>query len=162
MANVKKKKKAKPVKVKTVGLPESKRDYGIMSNTEHLKKGGVKRTKNKVAIVGFADSSMAEVEQVWDDPDFEIWPLNQLYMKLPGVVQHATRWFQLHSKKSYDAAARDHKHSEWMALQRAFPIYMQDIDPDISMSCKFPLQSVMAGCQSEYFTNSISWIYTNN
>lgn len=133
-------------------------DLGAMSNTEHLKPGGISRTRKKVAIVGFADSSIEEVAPLFDDPDFEIWPLNQLYMKFPAIIEHATRWFQIHSRKSYDHAIRDHKHSEWLGLQRAFPIYMQDIEEDIPMSCKFPMKSVMSGCESDYFTNSISWM----
>jgi len=143
-------------KAKAAGLPGEK-VLGVMTNTEHLRPGGIKRTRSKVAIVGFADSSMGEVARLFDDPDFEIWPLNQLYMKFPAIVQHATRWFQIHSRKSYDEAIRDHKHSEWLGLQRAFPIYMQEVVEDIPMSCKFPMQSIMAKF-GDYFTNSISWM----
>jgi len=128
----------------------------IMTNTEALKPGGIPRTRNKVAIVGFAATSMREVVPLFEDPDFEIWGLNQLYMAFPEITEHATRWFQLHERKFYDAAIRDHKHSAWMGAQKTFPIYMQQPEPDIPMSVKFPIQTMLANF-GEYFTNSISW-----
>ena len=128
----------------------------IMTNTESLKPGGIPAPRSKVAIVGFAATSMREVTPLFDDPDFEIWGLNQLYMAFPEIVQHATRWFQIHDRKHYDAAIRDHKHSAWMGVQKTFPIYMQEINPDIPMSVKFPIQSMLKQF-GEYFTNSISW-----
>ena len=130
---------------------------GIVTGSETLVPGGVPRTRRKVAIVGFAPSSMNDVRVCFDDPDFEIWPLNQFYMAMPGIGQHATRWFQLHNRSSYDQAIRDHKHSEWLAKVREFPIYMQRKEPDIPMSIRYPVAEV---CKyfGWYFTNSISWM----
>ena len=122
-----------------------------------------KRKKTKVAIVGFAPSTMADVRFIFDDPDFEIWGLNQLYMafnpahNLPAIAERADRWFQIHSRQSYDAnTLRDHSHHDWMAKETRFPIYMQDKHPDIPMSVRFPKEKIMAEFGS-YFTNSISW-----
>jgi len=150
--------KRKPVKVKDVRLPGGPEPLGVMTNTEDLKPGGIPRTRKKVAIVGFADTSMREVEALFEDQEFEVWPLNQLYMVFPAIVPFATRWFQIHAKKNYDLAVRDHKHSDWLGLQRTFPIYMQEADPKIPMSVKFPMGSILAKPEfMAYFTNSISW-----
>lgn len=118
--------------------------------------GGIPRTRKKVAIVGFAPSSMHDVRHFFDDPDFEIWGINQLYIAFPEIVKHATRWFQIHHRHSYDQAVRDHTHHQWLAEQRGFPIYMQVKEPDIPMSIEFPKDLI---CQEfgRYFTNSISW-----
>ena len=69
------------------------KSYGLKTGTKKL------RTKRKVAIVGFAPSTMAEARQVFDDPDFEVWGLNQLYLSfganqnLPRIAERADRWF---------------------------------------------------------------------
>jgi len=131
---------------------------GIITGSDQLVEGGVPRTRNKVAIVGFAPSTMNEVRHVWDDPDMEIWSINQLYMAFPEIVPKTTRWFQIHSRRSYDqTVGRDHSHHEWMANQKdQFLIYMQEKQPDIPMSVKFPKDEILQ-MFGRYFTNSISW-----
>jgi hypothetical protein len=122
-----------------------------------------KRRKNKVAIVGFAPSTMADARFIFDDDDFEVWGLNQLYLAfneskgVPNIADRADRWFQIHSRQSYDAnVARDHSHHDWLANETRFPVYMQEKHPDIPMSVKFPKDKIMEEFGS-YFTNSISW-----
>lgn len=130
---------------------------GIVTGSDSLVEGGVPRQKRKVAIVGFAPSSLGDVRVLFGDPDFEIWPLNQLYLGMPGIGQHASRWFQLHNRSSYDQAIRDHKHSEWLGSVREFPIYMQRKEPDIPMSVRYPIEEITK-LFGWYFTNSISWM----
>ena len=129
---------------------------GIVTGSESLVEGGVGRTKKKVAIVGFAPSSMTDVRQLFGDPDFEIWAINQLYIAFPAITENATRWFQIHHRHSYDQAARDHKHHDWLAEQNRFPIYMQVKESDIPMSIEFPKDEITDHF-GRYFTNSISW-----
>lgn len=130
---------------------------GTILGSEQLVAGGLPRTRKKVAIVGFAPSSMEDVKFVWDDPDMEIWGINQLYMAFPKMAEKATRWFQIHHRHSYDACVtRDHSHHEWLAKQTKFPIYMQRKEPDIPMSIKFPVIEILQKFR-RYFTNSISW-----
>ena len=134
-----------------------KKTYGLITGTRK------KRTKSKVAIVGFAPSTMAEVRFLFDDPDCEIWGLNQLYMtfnasqNLPPIVKNCDRWFQIHHRNTYDAnILRDHSHHTWMTEQKDFPIYMQEKNPEIPMSVRFPKEKIMEEF-GNYFTNSISW-----
>jgi len=147
-----------PYEVVGAGAPVPDIVGGHMVGTEHLNPPlGIPRTRRKVAIIGFAPSSMRDAAPLLEDPEFEIWPLNQLYVAWPGIGQHATRWFQLHNRSSYDQAVRDHKHSEWLAAWDRGPIYMQEEAPDIPMSVQYPLHDV---CKTfgYYFTNSISWM----
>ena len=117
----------------------------------------VPRTRNKVAIVGFAPSSMEDVRTMFDDPDLEIWSLNQLYMAFPDIAPKTTRWFQIHHRTSYDqTVGRDHSHHEWLTKQKDFPIYMQEENKDVPCSVRFP-KEMMMNVFGNYWTNSISW-----
>lgn len=146
---------------------------GVQTGTEVLVppdgnwQGGIPRTCSKVAIVGFAPSSMSDVKFLFGDPDVEIWGINQLYMAFPDIVpgarspeqRNVTRWFQIHSRQSYDqTVARDHSHHEWLGRPKEveFPIYMQKREPDVPSSVEFPKDMLMAEF-GRYFTNSISW-----
>lgn len=132
---------------------EVKAPLGFIAGTD------TPRTRNKVAIMGFAASSMEDVKFVWDDPDMEVWGLNQLYVVFPAIVEKATRWLQIHHKHSYDKnLERDVGHHEWLTKQTKFPIYMMDKQPDIPMSVKWPRDELLWVFPRKYFTNSISWM----
>ena len=119
----------------------------------------IPRRHRKVSIMGFAPSSMEDVRYVWDDPDMEVWPLNQMYLAFPAIVEKATRWVQIHPKHSYERnVARDHSHHEWLSKQNTFPIYMIERMSDVPMSVKWPKNYLMEVCGTDYFTNSISWM----
>lgn len=150
MTTAKVKKKPNSTETEIVAKPKEVQSYGFVTGTN------IPRTRKKVAIVGFAPSSMTDVRALFDDPDFEIWGLNQLYVAFPAIVEHATRWFQIHNRQSYDQAVRDHKHHDWLAEQTAFPIYMQQLEQDVPMSIPFPWTDMIKEF-GDYFTNSISW-----
>lgn len=117
----------------------------------------IPRTRRKVSIVGFAPSSMQDVQFVWDDPDMEVWSINQLYMAFEPIVNKTTRWFQIHHRHSYDQTVnRDHSHHMWLTKQNTFPIYMQNKELDVPSSVEFPKKLIM-DTFGGYFTNSISW-----
>ena len=128
----------------------------FITGGEQLTPGGIPKKRSKVSIVGFAPSSCDDVKHVWDDPQMEVWAINQLYVQMPEIANKATRWFQIHHRHTYDAAVRDHKHHDWLAAQKTFPIYMQRKEPDIPMSIAFPKELIIEEF-GRYFTNSISW-----
>ena len=133
------------------GPRDEKAPLGYVTGTE------IPRRRSKVAIVGFAPSSMKDVMTMADDPDLEIWGLNQLYMAFPEILPKVTRWFQIHHRTSYDQTIqRDHSHHDWMAQQKDFPIYMQDQNPDVPMCIPFP-KDLLIDHFGTYWTNSISW-----
>lgn len=118
----------------------------------------IPRTAEKVVIVGFAPSSMHDASAFFGDPNYEIWGLNQLYIVFPEIQKHATRWFQIHHRASYDAnVRRDMSHHGWMQQVKDFPIYMQEQNQDVPMSVPFPRDMIEEAFNSRYFTNSISW-----
>ena len=141
----------KKVKKETKKKEEPQR-IQIMLGTDQFERP-LARTQKKVAIMGFAPSSMRDVAVHFGDKDWEIWGLNQLYMAFPALVPYATRWFQMHPRHHYDSAVRDHSHHKWMAAQRGFPIYMQQRWPDIPMSIEYP-KELLAKLFRGYFTNS--------
>jgi hypothetical protein len=135
--------------------------YGPQVGTEAITSDGkpLARTKAKVAIMGFAPSTMPDVKFVWDDPEMEVWGLNQMHLAFPKLVEKATRWFQIHPKHSYDInVERDKSHHDWLKEQRNFPIYMIEKFDDVPMSIEWPHRQIMATLQTDYFTNSISWM----
>ena len=130
---------------------------GIVTGSEVLKEGGIPLLRNKVAIVGFAPSTMKDVQYVWDDPDMEVWAINQLYAAFPEIVPRTTRWFQIHPRNSYDQNyGRDKGHHQWLTEQTLFPIYMDGRPPDVPCAIAFPTELILSKFR-RYFTNSISW-----
>lgn len=137
--------------------------YGAMTGTEQITSDGkpLPRTKAKVAIMGFAPSTMFDVTHVWSDPELEVWGLNQMHMAFPALVNQkkATRWFQIHPKHSYDInVERDRSHHDWLKQQTNFPIYMIEKFDDVPKSICWPHKDIMNVLKTDYFTNSISWM----
>lgn len=107
--------------------------------------------RKKVCIVGFAENSR---HLAWyNDPDTEIWGVNQLYRFIP----RADRWFQIHrdwndSNKWADGANL----AEWIKTAPC-PVYMIEPQPDMPMTLAYPKEWVKAETKShEYFTSSIA------
>lgn len=96
----------------------------------------------KVAMVGMAHTTRDFAP--WDDLDTEIWTLNESPAKRFGYVKRVSRHFQLHAKWNYDRDTNqnDPEHRDWLRAQTDFPIYMQEVDPDVPMSVKYPWEEV--------------------
>ena len=110
------------------------------------------RTRDKVAIVGFAEGHRALTP--FDDPSFEIWGLNRLWTVLPGRYD---RWFEIHDvRKFYE---NDPQHREWMRQFKG-PIYLRPQDMgayDIPQGVPYPIEPILQEFP-RYFTNSISYM----
>lgn len=117
----------------------------------------------KVAIVGCADSKHLAP---FNDPEFEIWGVNNLYPHIP----RATRWFEIHQiTKQGDTYLRRgnvdfrgqkvneylEQLGQWAKTNNA-PVYMQRKCDIIPTSVEFPLKEVLEKF-GNYFTNSISY-----
>jgi len=140
--------------------PKNQTEFGFITNAHHLPAypNGYPRTRRKVAIVGFAPSCI-DVRVLFDDPEWEIWGLNQLYLQFPTMLEKSTRWFQIHQRQSYDMAVRDHKHDTWLKERTEFPIYLNPAswkEAAIPMGIPYPRQEIQ-DMFGDYFTNSISW-----
>lgn len=120
----------------------------------------------KVAIVGY---SMTRDMAPYNDPEWEIWGLNDLYQHIPRY----NRWFQIHTANEVHRRyleCPDSRH-DWdqhfeVLKQMECPIYMQEVHPEIPNSKKFPLEEMFdhfGECftnpeHAKYFTNSISFM----
>lgn len=107
------------------------------------------RTKDKVAILGFAPSYKLAP---FNDDSFEIWGLGDLYTMIPRY----DRWFELHTREVIEAHSRTGQFLDWLK-QCTVPLYMVKKFEDIPASIEYPREKIIAkyGC---YFTNSVSWM----
>lgn len=109
--------------------------------------------RRKVAIVGFAESSRDQAPQ--DDPEWEVWGLNQLYRYLGRF----DRWFEIHNRPMFEAdMVRDTNYVAWLQ-QSPVPVYMIDVFPDMPNSVRFPLEACANLGGRDYFTSSIAYMF---
>jgi len=131
----------------------------IFTNSEHLKKGGIPRIGDKVAIVGCAETSKDKVQKLYKQKGWEFWGINTLHKSTPHILPKATRWFMTHK---YDRAINekgDFEQWEWLKSVKDFPIYMLGTDEreqEIPMAVPYPITEIKQGFGT-YFTNSISY-----
>ena len=105
--------------------------------------------RDKVAIIGFATSSRHEAP--FDDPEYEIWTLNQLYRHVP----RATRHFDIHSYWEDDnVEGTDHR--GWIK-DCGIPVYMHERHDDLPTSVRFPIERVIEDGGIDYFTSSVAF-----
>jgi hypothetical protein len=113
-----------------------------------------KKKLKKVAVLGFTNSWRLAP---FDDPEWEIWGLNELYMYIPRW----TRWFEIHRRDIYTLDKnRINDHVERIK-KMTVPIYMQQHWEDIPESVEYPLKEVMArfgDATRPYLTNTISYM----
>lgn len=121
----------------------------------------IKRTKDKVCIIGCADSkNIAPLK----DGGYELWGVNNLFISLPEVK--FDRWFEIHSitflgghflrreKREFRGLTAD-DYIEKIA-ELSCPIFMQKKWDSIKNSVVYPIQKVI-GAFGRYFTNTISY-----
>lgn len=110
--------------------------------------------KKKVAILG---SVSHRVKAPYDDLEFEIWGINDLYT-CPDVKRW-DRWFQLHDPAFYGTA--DTRQGFEAMLQRYAkmdcPVYLFKEHPQIPNTLSFPYEELVEEFGS-YFNNTISWM----
>ncbi len=109
----------------------------------------------KVAILGYTPTRK---DAPYDDPEWEIWGLNDLY-KYPGDVKRWTRWFEMHDDQLGNKVGRakfDERVKEFAKWEN-IPIYMQNKHPDIPGSVAYPLEEMVKE-YGDYFTNTISYM----
>lgn len=108
----------------------------------------VEPKKKKVAIVGFAQSTLEQAPV--NDDTWEIWGLNRLWQVLPRWDV----WFDIHPM-SY--IRTDQQYLSWLMEQRDKPILMQAHTPTIPCSVPYPKEEIKQFFGT-YFTSSIAWM----
>jgi hypothetical protein len=130
--------------------------------------------KKRLAIVGFAPT---RDQAPFADPTWEIWGLNDLHRAIPRY----TRWFDIHTvenietdvvagrtsnaarKTNIPETALDHMGISGLSKLKC-PVYMQDVNPGVPTSVRFPLEEMLATFKARglagarYLTNSISFM----
>lgn len=117
-------------------------------------KGVIEATpkRKKVAIVGFATSSRDLAP--WDDPDWEVWGLNQLYRHTPRVTRH----FDIHLEWEKDnVEGTDHRGWIKEAGEQGIPCYMVNPDPNLPSTVRYPIEEVIESTGIDYFTSTIAF-----
>jgi hypothetical protein len=109
--------------------------------------------RSKVCLVGYAENSRHMAW--WDDPDCEIWAVNQLYRFIP----RADRWFQIHHNwRESKYWAEGANLEEWLAAC-PIPVYMIGREPDVPNSVPYPKAWVKEQLGlHEYFTSTIAFM----
>ena len=112
--------------------------------------------KKRVAIVGFAPSTRDKAP--YNDPNWEIWTLNEFQSILPaGGANNITRWFEIHQRDTVLNSCRDASYMEKLKAS-TIPIMMCEKYDDIPMSVAYPLDDIIKALETDYFTNSISYM----
>lgn len=122
--------------------------------------------RTKIAILGFTPHRELAP---WTNPAWELWGINDLYLDIPQVANDRLRWFQLHewNSKLVTAAGemvsppcpRDPQHVLWLQHHaKAFPIYVKEARSELPDAIVFPRQALFDYFDSNYFTNSVSWM----
>lgn len=113
--------------------------------------------RTKVALVGFAQSSRQLAP--YDDPEYAIWGLNQLYRFIP----RATRWFEIH-ENWHEHVVEGTDHFGWLR-EAPIPTYMTECVPGIPNSVRYPLERVLALTNHQghtvgldYFTSTVAYM----
>jgi hypothetical protein len=115
--------------------------------------------KKKCFIMGFAPSWK---ETPFNDPDAEIWTLNEAYKLLETIPSsRVDRWFEIHSLER--PPKNDPKHIEFLK-KLPIPVYTLQQYDFLPNATVFPFMDVVQWLKERghighrYFTNSISWI----
>lgn len=112
----------------------------------------LKRKKDKVIILGYCPYTLADVP--WDNEDFEIWGMNDLYTQIP----RADRWFEMHIRELVEKTSRSANHLKWLRDAK-LPIYMHNHYDDIPWSVKYPLDEIKNSFPyGDYLNNSCSYM----
>lgn len=108
----------------------------------------------KLAIVGSWPENRDSIP--WGEGDAEIWCFNEAAQK-----DWFKRWdacFQLHQERVYASPQNwvNKEHWEWLQQEHGKPIYMQDVDPRVPDSVRYPLEDVLSLIPYHYLRSSIA------
>jgi len=115
---------------------------------EEFMPDGITKRK-KVAIVGFASSSMNDAP--FHDPEYSVWAMNQLYRFIPRMDRH----FEMHSN-FMDAVVEGTDYDEFLKTCPV-PTYMIENHPEYPNAVKFPIDR-MVDAFGDYFTSSVAFM----
>lgn len=103
-----------------------------------------------VSIVGISPQSVTHLLN--EGEDTEIWGMNQAHhVYEPYLLKRFSRWFQVHPWEAVKERVHPSaKHEEWLS-ECGIPVYMEDIQPGIPSSVRYPYEAVTDTIGSNYF-----------
>jgi len=104
--------------------------------------------RKRVALVGYAASTRHLAP--YNDPDCEIWGLNQLNRWIP----RADRWFEIHY--NWNEHVVEGTDYETFLKTLPIPVYMSTRIPEIPTSVQYPKDAIVKEFGIEYLTSSIA------
>lgn len=107
-------------------------------------------TVKKIAIVGYTTTRN---DAPFDDPEWEVWGMNNLHSQ-PGIdITKFDRWYDLHP---VDVINQDPGHVEWLK-KGMLPTYVWLPHEEWPSSIEYPRLEIEAQF-GRYMTNSVSWM----
>lgn len=111
---------------------------------QHAIVAGVRKN---IAICGFASSSRHAIPT--DNPEWEIWGLNQFYRH----TKRADRWADIHHNwDSENVPGTDHR--GWIK-DCGIPVYMLEAHADLPTSVRFPIERLIEKF-GDYYTSTVA------
>lgn len=109
---------------------------------------------NKLAIVG--SGPLTRSLAPYDDKSFDIWVFNEAPLN-----DWCKRWdasFQLHKEEVYSGVnTKNENYWQWLQEKHNKPVYMQEIDPRVPDSVKYPLNEAIELTGYKYLGMSMSY-----
>ena len=107
--------------------------------------------RKKLALCGFATNTLATVP--WDDPEFEIWGMNQGYVHMQ---RRADRWFEMHLPE----ATPDIRDPHYLTFLRemGIPVYMIQCYDYCPTSVRYPIEDAIRLAGRDYFTSTVAFM----
>ena len=94
----------------------------------------------------------------YDDLSIDIWMMNQSIR----LSKRVTAAFQIHDKAIYRDPENKYDKEHWPFLQQdhGYPVYLQDADPDVPNSVRYPLKEIMEAypCEKQMFTQTACYL----
>lgn len=115
----------------------------------------VKESPKKIAVVGKAPSSRGLAP--CSDDSFQIWTLSDLVVA--GIVPRFDAHFEMHPVGWYQRPGQSNAYIEWLTqLTKETPVYMIEPVEDLPASVAYPIDEVRKHFQTDYFTNTVSYM----
>lgn len=111
----------------------------------------VRPRRKKVAFVGFASNTIHMVP--WDDPEFEIWGMNQGAM---NFKRRADRWFEMHLPEA-TPDIRDPNYMEWLK-HLTIPVYMIELYDYAPTCVRYPIEEAIKLAGRDYFMSTVAFM----
>jgi len=105
--------------------------------------------RKKIAICGFASSTRPLIP--FDNPDWIVTGLNQLYRHIPRVDVH----FDIHSYWEQDNVEGT-DHPAWIR-ECGIPVFMSEMYADSPTSVRYPIERLLKKHGLDYFTSTVAF-----